>query len=103
MAIRTISFLTRLKPSVNGNPRFRIHFDDGSSAITSSDAMFCYGLENRENIGQPVEVTFTRAVRVSDVRIPKECKEWRELDKQFKTDPRSPLHHDNRCSVHNRV
>lgn len=68
MAIRTISFLTRLNSSVNGNPRFRIHFDDGSSAITSSDSMLCYGLENKENIGNPVEVTFTRAGRVSDVR-----------------------------------
>lgn len=26
-----------------------------------------------------------------------ECQRWRELDERFDTDPRSPLHHDNRC------
>ena len=25
------------------------------------------------------------------------CKHWRELDREFGTDPDSPLHHDNRC------
>jgi hypothetical protein len=26
-----------------------------------------------------------------------ECARWHALDKKFKTDKRSPLHHDNRC------
>jgi hypothetical protein len=68
MTIRIISSLTRLTNSVNGNPRYRIHFDDGSSAITSSDSAFCYALNNPGYVGHHVEVTFTRAGRVSDVR-----------------------------------
>jgi hypothetical protein len=65
---RTIDYLTRLNSSVNGNPRFRVHFTDGSSAITMSDAAFCYGIENREMLAGPVMVEFTRAGRISDMR-----------------------------------
>lgn len=63
---RTIESITRLKSSVNGNPRFRIAFTDGSSAITQSDAGFGYAVGNpgmRE--GCKVRVTFTRAGRIS--------------------------------------
>ena len=65
MAIRRIDYLERLNSSVNGNPRFRVHFTDGSSAETQSDAAVSYGLENRENFDTDVDVTFTRAGRVS--------------------------------------
>lgn len=64
---QTIDRLERLNLSVNGNPRFRIHFADGQTAITQTDAGFAYGLENRENIGVPVKVTATRAGRVTNV------------------------------------
>lgn len=65
-AERTIESITRLKSSVNGNPRFRIDFTDGSSAQTQSDAMFGYAVGNpgmRE--GSRVSVRFTRAGRIS--------------------------------------
>lgn len=28
------------------------------------------------------------------------CQHLRDLDKQFRTKRRSPLHHDNRCPLH---
>ena len=65
---RRIDHLERMTSSRNGNPRFRIYFTDGSIAVTSSDAAFCYGLENRENFGVDVAVTFTKAGLVSDLR-----------------------------------
>ena len=78
MTVERISFLTRLNNSVNGNPRFRVTFEGngktgadwvgGHSAITTSDAGFCYGLENRENFDRDVEVTYTRAGRISGIR-----------------------------------
>ena len=66
--VRTIDHLTRLNNSVNGNPRFRVTFTDGSSAITQSDAAFCYGLENPEFRDRPVIVSFSRAGRITHVR-----------------------------------
>lgn len=68
MAIRQISWLERMNSSVNGNPKFRVHFTDDSSATTQSDAGFCYGLENRENFGVDVEVKFSRRGYIEDLR-----------------------------------
>ena len=68
MSIRRIDHLDRLNSSVNGNPRFRVYFTDGSVAETQSDAGFCYGLENRENFGMDVTVSFTKSGRISDLR-----------------------------------
>lgn len=65
--VKRITRLERLSSSVNGNPRFRVGFDDASSAITSSDAAFCYGIENPEMRGDVV-VTYTRAGRIADIR-----------------------------------
>jgi hypothetical protein len=62
-----ITRLERLNNSANGNPRYRVHFDDATSAVTSSDHGFCYALNNAEMRGD-VDVTYTRAGRISDVR-----------------------------------
>jgi uncharacterized protein (DUF1684 family) len=62
-AVRTVESLTRLTNSANDNPRYRVHFTDGSSAITSSDAGFCYGINNPDMRGE-VDVYFTRAGRI---------------------------------------
>lgn len=63
---RVIQSITRLKSSHYGNPRFRIAFTDGSSAITSSDAAFCYAVGNSDmREGSPVSVEFTRAGRIA--------------------------------------
>lgn len=64
---QTIERLERLKLSVNGNPRFRIYFTDGQTALTQTDSSIAYGLENRKNIGVPVTVTATPAGRVVNV------------------------------------
>jgi hypothetical protein len=66
MADRTISRIERLKNSVNGNPRFRIGFDDGSTAHSQSDASFGYAVGNpgmRE--GDAVTVEFSRAGKIT--------------------------------------
>ena len=54
-----IESLTRLTLSVNGNPRFRVHFTDGTVAQTMSDASLGYCIENPEYRGVPLTVTFT--------------------------------------------
>jgi hypothetical protein len=51
--------LDRMRNSVNGNPRFRVHFSDGTSAPTSVDAGCAYGIENRENRENDVMVHFS--------------------------------------------
>lgn len=56
---KVIDRLERLNSSRMGNPRFLIHFTDGTTAKTQTDAMVAYGLENRENIGVPVQVKAT--------------------------------------------
>jgi hypothetical protein len=69
MAVRTIDYLQRLTCSVNGNPRFRVHFTDGSSALTQSDASVAYGLGNPEYRDVPLEVTFTKAGRIAYLKV----------------------------------
>lgn len=65
--VKRVDHLERLRLSTNGNPRFRVTFTDGSSAITQSDASFYYGIENQEMRGD-VTVTYTRAGKISDMR-----------------------------------
>lgn len=67
MMIRTIHTLTRLNNSVNGNPRYRVTFTDGSAHDTSADAGFCYGLTNPEYRNVEVIVTLTRAGRIANI------------------------------------
>lgn len=66
---RVIERTERLNSSVNGNPRFRFYFTDGSDADLSSDASFGYEAENPEyRAGRTVDVSFTRAGRVEYMR-----------------------------------
>lgn len=71
MALRQIDYLKRRNNSVNGNPRFLVVFTDGSSALTQSDAAFCYGIENPEFRDVPVEVSFSRAGLITNVEVAK--------------------------------
>jgi len=57
--IDTIDYLERMNSSVNGNPRFRIHFTSGQVATTQPDAGVSYGIENPEYRNVPLEVTAT--------------------------------------------
>lgn len=60
---RTVSRLKRLQNSVNGNPRYRVTFTDGSSALTKTDAGFAYAMTIGWE-GQRVTVTIERGVIV---------------------------------------
>lgn len=60
--LRVIESAKRLNNSVNGNPRFRVRFTDGSVSVTMSDASAGYDIQNL--LREPetlVLVTFTRA------------------------------------------
>lgn len=48
--------LTRMKNSVNGNPRFMVMLSDGTEAPTRPDAMLSYGIENAEYRDVPLTV-----------------------------------------------
>lgn len=63
--VATIIGLERLRNSVNGNPRFRVTLDNGTIAITQSDAAINYGIANPEYRDVPLRVTFTKAGRIS--------------------------------------
>jgi hypothetical protein len=64
----TITSLERLTLSTNGNPRFRITFDSGLVAQTQSDAGFAYAIENPEYRNVPLDVTLSRAGRITKVK-----------------------------------
>ena len=57
--IDTIDYLERMNSSVNGNPRFRIHFTSGHVATTQPDAGVSYGIENSTYRNVPLRVTAT--------------------------------------------
>jgi len=63
--LKVITDLERLPCSVNGNPRYRVFFEDATSAITSSDASVNYRITNPEYRDRPVYVWFTRAGRIA--------------------------------------
>jgi hypothetical protein len=70
-----ISRYERLNNSYNGNPRYRIYWGDGTSSVTSSDHSFCYAIGNPSfRPGDTVEVSFTKAGRVQDMRTRAEVK-----------------------------
>lgn len=48
----------RMPSSVNGNPRYRVTFTDGTSAPTQPDSGWAYGAENPEHLGVPLEVHY---------------------------------------------
>lgn len=64
---KTIERLERMRSSSLGNPRFLIHFTDGTTATTEPNGSVAYGLENRENIGAPVDVWAHRSGTVYNV------------------------------------
>jgi hypothetical protein len=67
--IKTIESYKRLRSSVNGNPRFRFTFTDGTILDSMSDAGWAYAVGNpgmRE--GSAVEMTLTPAGRIRIMR-----------------------------------
>lgn len=66
-AIRRVAKLDRLRNSRNGNPRYRVTFEDGSCARTKSDAEISYGITNPELRGA-VRVSFTPSGDIWDMK-----------------------------------
>lgn len=66
--VKTVVRAERLHNSVNGNPRYRLHFDDATSALTQSDSACAYEITNYPVNGRPLELTLTRAGRVCGIR-----------------------------------
>lgn len=67
--IKTIDYLEQLNYTTSGNPRYRIHFTDGTVLVSHSNAAFVYGLTNPEYRDVPVRVELTRAGRVADISL----------------------------------
>ena len=63
-----IEHLERIALSVNGTPRFRVHFTDGTVARTMSDASLGYCIDNLEYRGVPLAVTFTAHGKIRHAR-----------------------------------
>lgn len=68
----TVTSMARLNNSVNGNPRYMIHTNEGSY-ITSSDHSFVYGIEDglrgaHRWEGRRAWITLTRANRIEDLK-----------------------------------
>jgi hypothetical protein len=56
--VLTADHVERMPSSVNGNPRYRVFFTNGTSAPTAPDASLAYGIENRGMLGVPKRVIF---------------------------------------------
>lgn len=67
--VQTITNLVRMDSSRNGNPRFRVFFEDGSNAPTEPDAAWSYGAENSEFRAGPVEVHYNGRGHITYARI----------------------------------
>lgn len=66
--VKTALRAERLNNSRNGNPRYRLHFDDGTSALTQSDSSCAYEIGNHVIVNAALELTLTRAGRVCGIR-----------------------------------
>ena len=65
--IKTIDHTERMRSSVNGNPRWMVFFTDGASIATSPDSSCAYGINNRNNLAGPVELTLARGL-ITNIR-----------------------------------
>lgn len=66
---QTIVKVERVKSRTgNGNPRWRVHFDDGTHALTIEDSGWSYEAENRDNHNVPMLVTYTSNGRIRHAR-----------------------------------
>lgn len=62
--VKTIAQLERLNNSANGNPRWRVGFTDGTSAVTKPDAGIGYAIDNLEFKGVAVEFKVNEANQI---------------------------------------
>lgn len=68
VALKTITRTDREDNSPDGNPRYLVTFDDGTSARTVRDGQIGYGISNNAFQGSPVKVKFNDAGEVIGVR-----------------------------------
>lgn len=72
---RVIDYTDRQPNSASGNPRYRVHFNDGPSALTEPDASVNYDIPNLTNSqirdqAEPVIVTFNSHHRIVRMQTP---------------------------------
>lgn len=65
--VKTIDHVTRIGLSGLGNPRFRLHFTDGTTATTKPNTSIAYGLPNSLWEGVPVRITANGRGEVFDI------------------------------------
>lgn len=65
---KVITGTERLASSVNGNPRYRVTFADGTDARTGIDSQIGYSITNSDLHRVPVEVTFDGRGNLIDAR-----------------------------------
>jgi hypothetical protein len=66
--IKTVTRVERLDNSRNGTPRYHMHFEDGTDALTQSDSACAYEIQNQFVSGETFELGLTRAGRVWSIR-----------------------------------
>lgn len=64
---RTIAKLDRLQNTVNGNARWRVHFTDGTTALTKPDTHLARIIENAEYRDCPLLVQTTTSGEIWDL------------------------------------
>lgn len=66
---KTVESYERMRSSVNGNPRFRFTFTDGTVLDGQSDAGWAYAVGNPDmREGSTVDMTLTRAGKIRTMR-----------------------------------
>ena len=64
-----IESIERINNSVNGNPNFRVHLDNGNVYRTSSDSSVVYEINNPVYRGVTVRLLLTEAHRIWDISV----------------------------------
>lgn len=65
----TIDTVERMNNSVDDNPKYRVTFTSGLVAQTQTDSQIAYAIDNSEFRDVPVDVYFTKAGHIFDVRV----------------------------------
>lgn len=77
-----ISRLERIGQSVNGNPRYKVWFENGRSGKTASDHSFVYGIENKELKGWVTVEMNARGI-ITDIRKARHIVDITEKDAEM--------------------
>ena len=65
----TLDYVERLNNSHYGNPRYLLHFTDGSCYRSEPEAAFSYGITNSEYYDVPLRITVNGRRLVTYVEI----------------------------------